>query len=46
MFLLKLFLVVLFQNFLGDLAAGAAGVHGHFFDKTMGLGLGVVLFLN
>ena len=46
LFLLKLFLVVLFQNFLGDLAAGAAGVHGHFFDKTMGLGLGVVLFLN
>ena len=27
-----LFLVVLFQNFLGDLAAGAAGIHGHFFD--------------
>ena len=43
---MKLFLVVLFQNFLGDLAAGAAGVHGHFFDQTMGLGLGVVLFLN
>ena len=41
-----LFLLLILQNLLRDLAAAAAGIHRAFLDEAVGLGLGHALFLD